>query len=441
MKAGKIDHKVEKIRWAAIARVIIFALSVAVAVRGLRIHGLAVWMAISPLVSLFSAIALRRVTLPALLGLPLLSLGFFKGRWFCSHVCPAGFLFRLTGKLNPRGGNIWSRMPRIGRWALVFGFGGALFGAPFFMWLDPLVLFNGFFGVFGVGTPERREFFLAVGFGLILILSIVAPGAWCGRICPLGAMFELSGNAGSFLVNAAKIRQNPCLPATPANRAEWSWPVSRRHFLLLAGGCAVGATWRFHGMRRLSSPVRPPGSVEESQFVLICARCGNCFRSCPEGIIVADCGESGLAGLLTPKLDFSRRYCNEWCNECGKVCPTGAVAELELNAKRDIVMGVAEVDKSVCLAWSSGKCCMVCQEFCPYQAVETVVHGGVNCPVVNENLCRGCGACQSQCPARPERAVIVRAGAVRNRIRSRREPAASQHARKCGNPIDVASVL
>jgi heterodisulfide reductase subunit A-like polyferredoxin len=51
---------------------------------------------------------------------------------------------------------------------------------------------------------------------------------------------------------------------------------------------------------------------------------------------------------------------------------------------------------------------MVCQEFCPYQAIDIVDDRGINCPEVDESLCRGCGACQSQCPAIPERAIVVR---------------------------------
>jgi len=51
---------------------------------------------------------------------------------------------------------------------------------------------------------------------------------------------------------------------------------------------------------------------------------------------------------------------------------------------------------------------MVCDEYCPYNAIETVWKGDVACPVVNQDLCRGCGACESACPAfRAGKAIFV----------------------------------
>ncbi len=52
---------------------------------------------------------------------------------------------------------------------------------------------------------------------------------------------------------------------------------------------------------------------------------------------------------------------------------------------------------------------MVCQEYCPYKAIEaSYTEAGLPRPVVNPQVCRGCGACQNQCPAiRAGKAIIV----------------------------------
>ena len=64
------------------------------------------------------------------------------------------------------------------------------------------------------------------------------------------------------------------------------------------------------------------------------------------------------------------------------------------------------MDKKTCIAWEKGEYCVVCQEYCPYQAIVEVEQKGVLCPVVDEKKCRGCGACESQCPALPVAIVV-----------------------------------
>ncbi|HAL92222.1 MAG TPA: ferredoxin, partial [Verrucomicrobia bacterium] len=112
-----------------------------------------------------------------------------------------------------------------------------------------------------------------------------------------------------------------------------------------------------------------------------------------------DFGTAGLSGLLAPVVDYTKAHCFEYCNECAKVCPTGAIGRLALEAKRNRAIGLAEVHRGKCIAWSDGQYCMVCHEFCPYLAIEAVERNGVNCPVVKPDMCRGCGACQVNCPA------------------------------------------
>ena len=179
---------------------------------------------------------------------------------------------------------------------------------------------------------------------------------------------------------------------------------SRKIVALLGGAAALALRWTAAGRH---PPIRPPGARPEDQFTGLCARCGACLRACPYGILEPDLGAGGLAGLLAPKIDYAKAHCFEYCNECTQVCPTGAIERLDLAAKRNRAMGLAEIDRNRCIAWHDREYCMVCHEFCPYLAIGTEEHAGVNCPVVLPEMCRGCGACQVNCPAIPDKAIVV----------------------------------
>ena len=68
-----------------------------------------------------------------------------------------------------------------------------------------------------------------------------------------------------------------------------------------------------------------------------------------------------------------------------------------------------------CIAWAEGTQCLVCEEHCPIsnKAIK-IVKGKVGKPVVDKELCIGCGICQFKCPVRLERAIkVYEAGSVR----------------------------
>lgn len=363
----------------------------------------AVWPAASPLLAICATVAARSVSLITFLGLPLLALAFIRGRWFCRHMCPTGYLLILIGKLSGRQHAYIHRFPDLGPGLCLAMLGCALAGFPLLLHLDPLVQFSGLFGFW-----RRLEWSWVAGLPALslIVLGIITtiwPHLWCERICPLGGLQAMLGTVGQHCRHM-RIRE-PRSQFMPSGGGV----IARRAFLALAIG--AGSGWLLNMTRKTGQategPIRPPGAVADPLFHGICARCGNCMRACPEGIIVPDLGSGGLGSWLTPRLDFNRRYCNEWCRACTSVCPTGAIGRIRLEVKRDLAIGTANVDRSRCLAWRDSQYCMVCHEFCSYQAVRIVEHKGVNCPEVDEARCRGCGACQSQCPAGTIRAIKV----------------------------------
>ena len=88
------------------------------------------------------------------------------------------------------------------------------------------------------------------------------------------------------------------------------------------------------------------------------------------------------------------------------MCPTGALRPLTVEEKHSRPIGLAVIDLKKCLAWEKKEYCAVCDEYCPYKAVKLVERNGVNCPIVDAAKCRGCGACESNCPADPIAIVV-----------------------------------
>ena len=362
--------------------------------------------ALSPLLNLGGAAAAFAVGMLTPLALPLLLLPLFKGRFFCWRLCPMGFAAETVSRLNSRQTGLIHRVPFIGKGLALVILGSAAAGYPVLIWTDPLCLFNGFFAAWRQPLTWLSAS-TAIGFVLILLANLIAPNIWCHRLCPLGGLEELL----TQLANRIRAKRQPA--QVPTTESDNRVSVGRRVFLGFAVGGVSGLAYgqARRAVAKDPSFIRPPGAADDA-FNALCARCGNCMKACPYGLIVPDLGTSGIDGLLTPVLKFrsgnseQENFCFQDCTACTQVCPTGAIRFLSKKAKQQTAIGLARVDKKKCIAWEKGEYCVVCQEFCPYQAVIEVDHKDVKCPVIDEAKCRGCGACESQCPALPIAIVV-----------------------------------
>ena len=149
--------------------------------------------------------------------------------------------------------------------------------------------------------------------------------------------------------------------------------------------------------------LRPPGAIEESQFIDTCYRCGGCIEACPaDAIFPLDKGEGDAAG--TPAIDPDRAACVV-CDGlmCTKACPSGALQPVR--DPRKIRMGVAEVYKPNCVRTRS-EACTLCVDRCPLGKTAIGLSGD-GPPTVLTPGCVGCGVCQLYCPTSPK-AIVVR---------------------------------
>lgn len=183
--------------------------------------------------------------------------------------------------------------------------------------------------------------------------------------------------------------------------AKGEGPVLSRRGFVAAGACsAVVAV--LGGAVALTDPaeaafVRPPGYVSAAQMQAKCIRCQLCVQACPYSIVQPlSLGQGGLA-VGEPAVFFKNGYC-DFCMDCVKVCPTGALRE---GSPTDECIGVAKVVKDSCVAWNwSG--CTKCADACPVEGA--LVLDELGQPVVDESLCNGCGLCENVCPAASLRA-------------------------------------
>ena len=160
---------------------------------------------------------------------------------------------------------------------------------------------------------------------------------------------------------------------------------------------------------RRHTSLTPPGSVGARHFFQHCTACQLCVSVCPNGVLRPS---TDLARLMQPVMSYERGYCRPECTKCGDVCPTGAILPLTVADKSAVQVGHAVWIKKNCVPLTDGVECGNCARHCPTGAIQMVPSDAGNpdslkIPVVNEERCIGCGACENLCPARPFSAIYV----------------------------------
>lgn len=353
---------------------------------------------LDPLITIIGSISERCIFPGLLLSLAMLLLTVLLGRFFCGWVCPMGAALDLIGifaRKNPlRNDTFNKRLRKPKYFLLAVIFLAALAGIQIAWLFDPTVIMS------------RLIIFKGMGWTLIFFLAVALPALfikrfWCRALCPLGALYSIFSR---FKWKIGKDRKG---------RTDSGTGISRRNFLFLLASSffLLGFKNKLGRFSRRRGLIRPPAALEEEEFLGRCIRCGNCMNVCVTNGLQPAAFQAGLDGLWTPRLVPEIGHCDYNCNRCGNVCPTAAIRRLPLDEKRRVKLGLAEIDKTVCVAWAHNQHCLICMNVCPVsgKAIEAVsASGGVLKPRVKEDACIGCGACQNKCPARPVRAIKVR---------------------------------
>lgn len=295
----------------------------------------------------------------------------------------------------------------------------------------------------------------------ILGLNLVEKRFWCKYLCPLGAFLGLlsrfsilkrsvsegctacgtcatvcQGNAQPDMKEAW--RDTECLycwncdDICPENavsfgfgqkKAAAAMDLGRRRVITsVLSGVIVVPLLRITPHLKLGVPkptlIRPPGALEEKEFLKRCVKCGECMKVCITNGLQPTFLEAGLEGIWSPMLVPRIGYCEYRCTLCGQVCPTGAIERLELPKKAKTKLGLAMIEKGRCLPWAHARPCIVCEEVCPTpkkaiwfeEATMKDREGRIvklQRPRVDLELCIGCGICETKCPVMGKPAIYV----------------------------------
>ncbi len=178
-------------------------------------------------------------------------------------------------------------------------------------------------------------------------------------------------------------------------------PQSRRRFIQQCLGTMALLplqAWARNTQKQLAHPL-PPGAISIDRFALKCTACQLCVQHCPSGVLVGSNFEKGL-GPGKPTLHFAtHRFCEYTCTTCIDICPVKALGEADLETKKTIKIGEAHLHLGDCVVIQRDTDCGACAEHCPTTALSMVPYrDGLTHPVLEPELCIGCGACVSICP-------------------------------------------
>lgn len=159
--------------------------------------------------------------------------------------------------------------------------------------------------------------------------------------------------------------------------------------------------------------IRPPGALREADFIDACVRCGLCVQACPyDTLHLAELGQPIAVG--TPYFIARETPCY-MCETvpCAAACPTGALKLTDIGAAD---MGLAKLSApDRCFSYTGVAYCDSCYQACPIkgQAIRMqhgrTPRGGSFQPVVDADLCTGCGKCEAACILQGDAAITVSA--------------------------------
>lgn len=351
----------------------------------------------------------------------LIGLTFFFGRIYCSTICPFGILQEIIGFVKSyfiqnKSSNQINYPLKYFVAAISWGIliGGSAFAIRY---IEPYTLFGAAFSK------------TALGVGAILIIMaaiLIKDRIFCTNFCPLGTILGLISKFSFFKVhikddcvscktcekkcpsgcinskekivdNETCIKCLKCINVCNKGAIQYgieskkvvNFNPKRRETIIACAAFALfgfmikgGIELKDKIIEKINDVILPAGAVNKERFINKCLNCNLCIENCPNKIIKKANSQYGAIHI-----DYSKAPCRFDCNECSKVCPSGAIKRIDLEEKQKTRIAMAMIKEDNCVG------CMRCVEACPVHAIISI--GGKI--ILNASKCIGCAACKSVC--------------------------------------------
>ena len=333
-------------------------------------------------------------------------------------------------------------------------------GASILHFFDNHFLFYIDFPPYGIATIALPVIVL----GALIWMTIARGRLWCNTICPVGSLLGWLSKFSLFRITidtskctecgkcervckAECIDQENqhldftrcvscfnCLEVCPENTFYYKFAfsktreaksefvqidVNKRNMLFasataatgyLATACSSAGQGGFaHVPAIRKHPASPPGSLSIENYTDACTSCNLCVAACPTQVLQPSVLEYNSYSFLQPKMDYIAGFCNYDCTICSEVCPTAAIQPIDIETKKRVQLGEAIFLLENCVVYTKRTECGSCAEHCPTKACRMVQwdQDNLRIPVVEEEICIGCGACEYACPTTPNKAIYV----------------------------------
>ncbi len=290
----------------------------------------------------------------------ILSLVFFKNRFFCTNICPVGAVLGLISKVSPNKIYIDENCVKCGMCANNCP-SGSINKTPH------------------LNSPQPgREQFVVNNETCVKCLK-------CLSVCPKNAIkygIDRTPHPNPLPKGAReqKVKFNP-------KRRDFVWGLGA--LALLWAGYAAGINFTKNIGKRVRDIILPAGAVNTNRMANKCLNCNLCINNCPNRIITKADDKFSVVHIDYEK---GKHYCEYNCHKCSEVCPSGAIRKISLEEKQNTRIGMASVTPH-CVG------CGACETACPTGAIK-ILHTAQNDgrqAVIDGSKCIGCGKCATVC--------------------------------------------
>lgn len=231
----------------------------------------------------------------------------FKGRFFCTNICPAGTLLGLISKFSLNKINIEKQM------------------------------------CVSCGACEKN----------------------CPSSCINSKEKTIDNETCIKCLKCLEVCPKGGIKFGKSKKEQVKFNIERRKLIASAAAFALFGTMVKTGLvlkdkvvQKFKDIILPPGAQDEQRFANTCYNCNLCVENCPNKIIV-----KANKDFPVVHLDYTKGYCDKNCNKCSQVCPTGAIKRLSLTEKQKTRIAMAMIKEDLCTK------CGICEKACPYGAI------------------------------------------------------------------------